>query len=670
MRATVLSLSAALFSFSIFSAPADVRNDAVTIEPVAVAATVTPGATTAWLAFDWARPDDDVNYITAFLVTDDDRDGVVRMPYPDGVALAGGWLIADLSSREIQAVKRSTGGLEPFAPRPFPERMFVRGPDGAYSHLFVPALAAPAQIVLARPGAGAWVFWGNDGSFLDRDQTLDGIVSFDTADMTPLEDSPAAPAGVEPGDLLMVLGGYAQSWFGGRVDDHLAETDGPGVFRLTAGGDDIRLSERAGSVVFTVTRIDGSDGAATVRYRTVEEGAIHGINFEERSGTLSFAAGEVIKSVEVPIIDDDLYAGDVRFRFELDAPSGATLHEQSAAVVTIRDTEQEPRLTLGDTMWVPEGDAGERSVWVPFSIAGPPRRDDTTLTWQWGEIGTGEAVVPRSVTQGLLELRYTSDLAVDGDDHGALFVSSNNTSSAQTWVVVQDDDVPRVIIDDVVVTEDAGRAAVTLRLAKPAGEPFTVTCEPWGETADYTDYLYESSRITFSTGQTTARCTFPILNDDLPEADETVTIEVESTIPLFERARGKVTITEEPDGPVSPPALSIDDIRVHESQGHADFLVRLSAPVPWTVSALFATTDGDATAAADYQQTTGAVSFAPGETVKRVVIAVANDATPESEEWFAVAIADAAGAAIVRSNAVGVIVDDDTVPARRRTVRH
>lgn len=61
-----------------------------------------------------------------------------------------------------------------------------------------------------------------------------------------------------------------------------------GVFSVTNSGN-----------TFTITRSDGTDGAQTVYYRTVNGSAIGGTHFEHKAGSVTFAVGEKTKSVSV-----------------------------------------------------------------------------------------------------------------------------------------------------------------------------------------------------------------------------------------------------------------------------------------------------------------------------------------------------------------------------------
>lgn len=83
-----------------------------------------------------------------------------------------------------------------------------------------------------------------------------------------------------------------------------------------------------------------------------------------------------------------------------------------------------------------------------------------------------------------------------------------------------------------------------------------------------------------------------------------------------------------------------------------------AATAPVTVN--YATANGTATAGSDYTGLSGTVSFAPGETVKTIAIAVTGDTMFEANETFAVNLSGAsANARLQTASATGTIVNDD-----------
>ena len=89
----------------------------------------------------------------------------------------------------------------------------------------------------------------------------------------------------------------------------------------------------------------------------------------------------------------------------------------------------------------------------------------------------------------------------------------------------------------------------------------------------------------------------------------------------------------------------------------------------------FATADGTATMANDYQFNSGTLTFLPGETSKDVTVLVNGDMTNEADETFLVNLSTPTNATLSDSQGVGTINNDDPVvavaitPMRRFRVR-
>ena len=82
------------------------------------------------------------------------------------------------------------------------------------------------------------------------------------------------------------------------------------------------------------------------------------------------------------------------------------------------------------------------------------------------------------------------------------------------------------------------------------------------------------------------------------------------------------------DAAAQQPSISVGNVVVTEGNSgttQATFTVSLSGPSSQTVSCSFATANDTATAGSDYVATSGALSFAPGETQKPVVVLVNGD---------------------------------------------
>jgi hypothetical protein len=90
----------------------------------------------------------------------------------------------------------------------------------------------------------------------------------------------------------------------------------------------------------SVSRINGSDGAASVIYSTSGISATAGDDFTAPSGTLNWAAGDSsARTILVPIINDATIEGDETFSITLSAAAGASLGAASVMTITIVDDD-------------------------------------------------------------------------------------------------------------------------------------------------------------------------------------------------------------------------------------------------------------------------------------------------------------------------------------------
>jgi hypothetical protein len=116
----------------------------------------------------------------------------------------------------------------------------------------------------------------------------------------------------------------------------------------------VEVGEGSGKAVVTVTRTGDTSGIASVDYLTTDSdnftigcadtinnlGAAFGrCDFAISLGRLTFAAGETIKTLDVPIIDDSFPEGRETFSVILKNPVGTTLGSLSSATVTIVDND-------------------------------------------------------------------------------------------------------------------------------------------------------------------------------------------------------------------------------------------------------------------------------------------------------------------------------------------
>ena len=112
--------------------------------------------------------------------------------------------------------------------------------------------------------------------------------------------------------------------------------DDDGAARLSIG--DASASEGDGPLSFTVTLAGQSSGSVTVDYATEAATATAGRDYTEASGTLTFAPGDIKKTITVALLDHDVHEAGETFSVSLSGAQGAML-EEGTGTGTILDND-------------------------------------------------------------------------------------------------------------------------------------------------------------------------------------------------------------------------------------------------------------------------------------------------------------------------------------------
>ncbi|HEX8620988.1 MAG TPA: Calx-beta domain-containing protein [Allosphingosinicella sp.] len=97
-----------------------------------------------------------------------------------------------------------------------------------------------------------------------------------------------------------------------------------------------------GSLVFTVTRTGGTGGASSVGYATANGSAEAGSDYQQTSGTLTFAAAETSRTVTVTGMEDSLDENEETLFLNLSAASPGASIADGQGVGTLADNDEPP----------------------------------------------------------------------------------------------------------------------------------------------------------------------------------------------------------------------------------------------------------------------------------------------------------------------------------------
>ena len=398
--------------------------------------------------------------------------------------------------------------------------------------------------------------------------------------------------------------------------------------------DDASVTEGSAATTdatFTVSLSAASDQTVTVDYATTDGSAEQPADYLPASGTLSFAPGETSKTITVQVKGDTLDENDEGYTVGLSSPANATLSDAGGAGTITNDDS--PVSIQIDDIGMTEGDSGTATATFTVSLSAESGK---TITIDYATADAG-ATQPADYQQTTGTLTFTAgqtsktiDVPVAGDtldEPDETFAVNLTNASGVTLLdghgvatISDDDAAPTIAIDDATLSEGntgTASAAFNVSLSAPSGKTITVgyaTAD--GSATQPADYTQTSGTLTFTAGQTTKTILVAVKGDTLDEADEGYTVGLSGpTNATLADATGAGTITDD-DG---PPQISVDDATVTEGNGGtvtANFTVSLSAASAKTITVDYATADGTATQPADYTQTSGTLTFAPGETTK------------------------------------------------------
>ena len=424
----------------------------------------------------------------------------------------------------------------------------------------------------------------------------------------------------------------------------------------------------------TVSLSEATTQVVSVDFATSDDSAIAGIDYVAASGNLTFAPGEISKTIELSSIQDTDRDGDETFNVTL---SNASFGEFGTAlgVVTILDDEPPlPSIDISNAQVI-EGEAVSLTVSLSVVSATTVFVDYTTVD------GSASAGSDYTAASGVLEFapnELTKTIALvtaqDLDDESSenFTVELSNPIEAAvgqgvgTITLIDDDDAP---INGPVVNVSGGSAiegdqlVFTFTLSQASTDTvradfdtFSSTPITAGIAEPDIDYTARSGRVTFAPGVTTVIRQVTLASDTLVEGDEVLGMQISNGQNAnIDVSSAFGTIIDE-DTVV--PIISVDSASVDEGLG-VDITVSLSAATTETVTVDFDSADNTAIAGSDYTAISGSLTFLPGELSTTVSVNTLQDADSEGDETFTIALSNADNATLSATAGTITIVDDE-----------
>ena len=308
---------------------------------------------------------------------------------------------------------------------------------------------------------------------------------------------------------------------------------------ITFAADALAVSEDISTHTanLTVNLSAVSSQPVTVGYAT-GDGSASGSDFTALTDTLTFAPGEITKTLTVPISNDTEVEADETFSVTLSNPTLALLGELTTATVTITNDDR-ASLSIADVA-VPEGAAGTANATVTVTLSSPvlstvtvdyASSDKTAIVDSDYTAVTGTLTFAPGELTKAITVPVLGDATVETDETFALKISNPTNAvlgSASAIVTLTNDDLPTVGFgDDLTVTEsdkNSVTASFTVTLSTVAASTVTVDYASSDGTATVAsgDYRASSGTLTFNPGESSKTVTVSVPGDMLLETPETV----------------------------------------------------------------------------------------------------------------------------------------------------
>jgi Calx-beta domain len=470
----------------------------------------------------------------------------------------------------------------------------------------------------------------------------------------------------------------------------IIDNEGPGT--LDFGSGSYTVLEGAGAATVTVNRVGASNLKLSVDYATQAAAGNPATATSDYTPispprTLTFDPGEMSKTFQVAIADDSDAEGSENVTLALSNAKNLTagaapqIGPNAPAQLTINDDDTSTFAFSAPNYSAAE-DAGHATITVKRSGATNIAASVNYATANGTATGadytpaSGTLAFAAGETTKTFDVAVTNDGTAEANETVNLTLTSGGSTVGTSLLSIVDNDNLKASVQLASpvyeVDESDGTATLTVTLSHAVDTDVTVAYA----TADATgtagsDYGDTSGTLTFvgnvnsgGAGQTSKTIQVPILQDPDAEDPETLTLALSNALPgassvLGAPATATITIADDdPPGAIDFKSLHYD---VSETAGLAVVTVERVGGVGGVVSVDYQTSDGSATAGADYTTTGGTLTWAAGDRGdKTFTVPIKWDGRAEGTESIGLALTNLGGGADAGPSSAAVIrIGDD-----------
>jgi len=326
--------------------------------------------------------------------------------------------------------------------------------------------------------------------------------------------------------------------------------------------------EDAGSIRyinFDITLSEPSVQTVQVSFRTIAGTALAGIDYAEDFGTITFAAGETSRTIQIRVWGDTADELDEHIALELYNPTGDAVFAggvptlRTTGIILDDDGTGSDRAVFVSDVRLVEGDAGTRQAVFEIRLS-EPAATATSFTYSTvdGSALAGSDYTAKSGTvtfavgqqSVFVSVDIRGDLGVEGSEQFSLAVAPVTPGIAATTgtAILLDDDsgTPVISVSGGSVVEDAASIRYInfdITLSEPSAQTVQVGFRTIAGTAQAgIDYAEDFGTVTFAAGQTSRTIQIRVWGDTVLEHNETLSLELYNPTAGARLAGGVVTL--------------------------------------------------------------------------------------------------------------------------------
>ncbi len=406
--------------------------------------------------------------------------------------------------------------------------------------------------------------------------------------------------------------------------------------------------------LFTVTLSEALAEQATVAFATSNGTAVAPGDYTATSGTLTFAPGQTTAVISVTVKGDQNVESNETFTVNLSGNSANTDLADASGLGTILNDDILGSLSItGSQVDAVAGSTTQASFTV--TLASPPAGAVTVLYSMAND--SAAAGSDYTATSGTLTFNpgapltqvvpvtILGDTTVEAVEQFFVNLSSPSfnaeIATGQAVIVINPALTGVEVSVGPDIQADEGNSGsedyvFTVSLSEISAEQVLVTYATQDGTAKVAngDYNAVSGTLTFAPGETTKLVTVQVLGDEMTEANESFTLNVNAISGSTSSDSATLTIVDD-DGPATISVQNDVSVAAGANPTTAVFTVTLSGLATQPVSVGYATSNGTATAGVDYLQATGNLLFLPdGPRSQTVTVTILSSSGPKPDQSF------------------------------------